>query len=315
MRLATFNVENLFARLLLARGVDAHAARRHGFTSEDLRFRLADPQSKRLTADTMLAVNADVFALQEVESLDVLKQFRNKHLGGPRSWPHALVIDGNDPRKIDVGVLSKFPIVHARSWQHLRDGERFVFDRDCLEVDIEAPMGTVTLFINHFKSMRRPNRTQGSGRALTRDRRVKQAQTVRDIIQRRFGPDPSMAPFVVLGDFNDYASDDTQARCGIRALTGWKAVENVVDRLPESDRWTHYFNGDRREDLEPAYRQLDYLLPSRRIADLNPGLPTIERRGQPGRAERYTGERWNGVGRHRPKASDHCPLAFDIHEL
>ncbi len=96
-------------------------------------------------------MQADVFALQEVEDLDTLKRFRDRFLGGYAAWPYALVIDGNDPRRIDVGVLSRFPIVHARSWQHQRDGGAPLWDRDCLEVDIEGPVGVVTIYINNFK--------------------------------------------------------------------------------------------------------------------------------------------------------------------
>jgi len=313
MRVATFNVENLFTRYLFARGVDHRQAKTHGFTTEDLRFRVADPASKRLTAQTMMAMEADVFALQEVEGLDVLKQFRDRHLGGPDRWPHALVIDGNDQRRIDVGVLSRFPIVHARSWQHLRSGPRYTFDRDCLEVDVEGPLGRLTLYINHFKSMRAPNRTHGSGRALTRDRRLAQARAVKQIITDRFGPDPSDAPFIVLGDLNDFVADDEQGRSAIRDLVQWSAVENVLDRLPEQERWTHCFTGRRKQ--RPAYRQLDFLLPSAGLAARNPGLPEVERRGQPGRARRYTGERFEGVGSDRPKSSDHCPVLFELRSL
>jgi len=316
MRITTFNVENLFTRFRFAKGVDPVEAKEDGFTSEDLRFKLHDPQSKRLTADTMRACKADVFALQEVEDLDTLKKFRDRWLGGSEVWPHALVIDGNDDRRIDVGVLSRFPIVHARTWQHLRgpDG-RYVFDRDCLEVDIDGPHGVVTLYVNHFKSMRPPNGHDGPGREVTRPRRAQQARTLVEIVQQRFGDDPGEGAFVVCGDFNDFLADTDEGRTAIAELVGWDAVENVVQRLPADERWTHYFGGFARHGLPPAYRQLDYLLPSRRLARLNPQPPQIERRGQPLRAERYTGERFAGIGRSRPKASDHCPLSFDLRAL
>ncbi|MFT5682307.1 MAG: endonuclease/exonuclease/phosphatase family metal-dependent hydrolase [Myxococcota bacterium] len=313
MRIATFNVENLFTRYLFARGVNRREASQSGFTTEDLRFRVADPVSKQLTAQTMEAAGADVFALQEVESLDVLKQFRDRYLGGAKQWPHALVIDGNDQRRIDVGVLSRFPIVHARSWQHLQEDGVYVFNRDCLEVDIEGPIGRLTLYINHLKSMRAPNRTSGSGRALTRARRQQQVTAIQRIITDRFGDDPSDAPFIVLGDLNDYLEDDRQGRSGIGDFVEWDAVENVLDRLPPEERWTHYYSGSRQHSA--AYRQLDYLLPSRGLAARNPGLPRVERRGQPSRARRYTGERFEGIGKARPKASDHCPVVFDLTRL
>ena len=73
-----------------------------------------------------------------------------------------------------LAIFSRFPIVHARSWQHLRSGPNYVFDRDCLEVDIEGPLGRLTLYVNHFKSMRAPNRT----RALTAARRAALAAPV-----------------------------------------------------------------------------------------------------------------------------------------
>ncbi len=65
--------------------------------------------------------------------------------------------------------------------------------------------------------------------------------------------------------------------------------------------------------IEPSYRQLDYLLVSRALAAANPdALPVIERRGMSRRAERADVKRFAGVGRNRPKASDHCPLVIDL---
>lgn len=312
MRLATFNVENLFTRYLFARGVDRRRAAKEGFRTEDLRFRLADPVSKRLTADVMLALQADVFALQEVEDLDTLKQFRDRFLGGREAYPHAIVIDGNDQRRIDVGILSRHPIVHARSWQHLWEDDEPVFDRDCLEVDILTPdIGRLTLYVNHFKSMRAPRGSTVPGRQATRPRRLQQAQAVRRIIEERFD-DPAAASFVVLGDLNDHLETTSEGATGIEPLVCWDAVENVLDRLHPRDRWTHHYGGSRRHGLPEAFRQLDYVLVSRALADANPHPPVLERRGMPKRAHRFGGTRFEGVGTSRPKASDHCPIAFDL---
>jgi predicted extracellular nuclease len=311
VRIATFNVENLFTRYRFARGVDPLVAKEQGFTSDDLRFRLHDAQSKRLTADVIEALKADVVCLQEVEDLGTLKNFRDRFLGGPEVWPHALVIDGNDDRLIDVGLLSKWPIVHARSWQHLREGGRHVFDRDCLEADVEGPLGRVTFYVNHFKSMRPPEGASGSGRALTHARRKQQADAVMAIVRERFGDDGD-GHFVIAGDFNDFLHDTDEGPSAIRDLVGWSAVRNVVERLPAHERWTHYWPGSRHRGLPEAYNQLDYLLVSKALADRSPGLPHIERRGQPKRAERFDGPRFQGVGGSRPKASDHCPVVFEL---
>jgi endonuclease/exonuclease/phosphatase family metal-dependent hydrolase len=310
-RVATFNVENLFTRFLFTRGAPRDA-REAGFTTEDLRFRLSDPESKRLTADVIGTLRADVLALQEVEDLDTLKTFRDRFLGGRAVWPHALVIDGNDERRIDVGVLSRFPIVHARSWQHLLDPSTGdpLFSRDCLEVDVDLPgLGPLTLYVNHLKSMRADG-VQGPGRAVTHPLRRRQADTVRDIVSGRFRT-PADGAWIVLGDLNDYPEEDDQGPTALRGLLGWDALENVVERLPPTERWTHHFQGRPEWGTAPARHQLDYVLPSRRLARANPRPPQIERRGLAGRA----GAEWprlTGVGWHHPKASDHCPVVFEL---
>ena len=79
-------------------------------------------------------MNADVIALQEVENLDVLKRFRTQRLQG-MGYTHTTLVDGNDPRYIDVAMLSRFPIVAARSTSTSR-AARALFSRDCLEADV-----------------------------------------------------------------------------------------------------------------------------------------------------------------------------------
>lgn len=316
VRLATFNVENLFSRFRFARGVDPQLAAERGFTSEHLRHRIADPEDKHLTAQLINLMGADVIALQEVEGMATLKRFRDLYLGGRDAYPHVLALEGNDLRGIEVAVLSRFAIVHCRSWQHLWDAEtqQPLFSRDCLEVDVQVPgQGVLTLFVNHFKSMR--DDEGDGGRARTRALRVRQSQAVIDIVRARFGPHPGQYPWAVLGDFNDYLERDEQGPSGIDELVLWPELHNVVERLPAQQRWTHFWRGRADRGWAPTYQQLDYLLLSQRLARLNPQAPHIERRGQPGRAALYSGPRLDGVGLDRPKASDHCPIAIELRAL
>jgi endonuclease/exonuclease/phosphatase family metal-dependent hydrolase len=273
-----------------------------------------------------------VIAFQEVESLDTLKRFRSEHLGGPTEWPYPLVIDGNDTRRIDVAVLSKLPIVHIQSHQYLRLGSGYLFSRDCLEVDLDAGDGkTLTLFVNHLKSMLDMSDPQ-NGRRNTHERRKLQAEKVRELVTQRFGDDAGDQPFVVLGDLNDYLATDEQGPTAIAELAEWDQLENVVDRLPESDRWTHFYRG--------STHQLDYLLPSKSLAEGSPSEPEIIRGGLPPAASAYTGERFidgmpdlhdrllaelKELGRvpadatelpadvlRELKASDHCPVVQEV---
>lgn len=186
----------------------------------------------------------------------------------------------------------------------------YVFSRDCLVADVELPGGmTLTLFVNYLKSML-DRKDPKNGRRNTRRKREIQSQRVREIVTSRFGPQAGSHPFIILGDFNDYMESDLQGDPGITDLLEWNQVVNVVDRLPEEDRWTHFFKGN--SDVPAAYRQLDYLLLSRSLADSNTQSPYIERRGMPKRAKKYTGERFSGVGKDKPKASDHCPLVMEL---
>ena len=303
LRVATFNVENLFARWKFKAGTDPAKANERGWIVEEQHFEEMGEDDKVITGKAVTELRADVIGMQEVESVDTLKHFRTEYLGGFRAYPHVAGIDGNDPRLIDVMVLSKLPIVHVRSYQHLRDPIKTsseLFSRDCLEVAVEvAPGKTLTLFVNHFKSMIKT-------RKETREKRQHQAAGVKAIIEERFGSNSGNEDFIVLGDFNDYMEEDDQGQTGIDELVGWDQVENVLDRRPSDDRWTHYYaHGN-------DYKQLDYMLLSRSLAEANPGAPEIMRKGCPLRAAQYTGPRFDGVGQDNPKASDHCPVVMEV---
>ncbi len=313
IKVATFNVENLFARFQFRRNIkDPEKMLRDGWTVNHIYFNIYKEKDKAITGETIQALDADVIALQEVENLDTLRKFRTDYLGGRKSYPYAIVIDGNDPRRIDVAILSRYPLTNIQTHSHLWSTELswYLFSRDCLVADVQGPGSfTFTLFVSHFKSMIDKD-DPDNGRQNTRNKRVIQSRAVKQIVTARFGPEAGSQPFVVLGDFNDYMETDNQGEPGISDLVEWDAVVNVVDRLPEDERWTHYFKGGGA--LDPAYRQLDYLLLSRSLAERNPHPPHIERRGLPKRAAKYAAERFPGVGQNAPKASDHCPVVMEL---
>lgn len=301
VRIATFNCENLFARYRFNSRAKPETAIVDGWLPDKTRFDINDKNAKRITGNAIEETRADVVALQEVENLDTLKRFRSRHIDrGSRDYPYVALIDGNDPRLIDVAVLSKLPITCIRTHQHLRRTasrrSTKIFSRDCLEVDVAVGGKTLTLFVQHYKSMI-------GGRADTKSRRVEQVEATRSIIEKRFGKRNTGAhPWVVLGDFNDYM----EAGTSLSKLVNWKQTEDVIARLPEDERWTHYWA------RKKEYRQLDYILLSRLLADASNSLPEIVRQGLPRRAIRYTGRRFRGVGEKAPKASDHCPVVMSV---
>jgi predicted extracellular nuclease len=314
IRIGTFNVNNLFARYSFKKRTKTKKAIKDGWDANKRYFDILNERAKRITAKTIKACRAHVLALQEVENLDTLKRFRSRFLGGRKSFPHSVLIDGNDNRMIDVAVLSKYPLVHVRSYHHLRTENKkaYIFSRDCLEVDVNLPGDNVyTLYVNHFKSifdMWDPC----NGRRKSKTKRQRQSKAVMDIVKSRFGENPGNENFLILADLNDYAETDVQGETGINELVDWDQVVNIVDRLPKKDRWTHYYEGNKKCNFLEAYRQLDYILLSKSLAKANKGKPKIERRGMPKMADRFTGPRFPNVGKRKPKASDHCPVIMTV---
>ena len=294
MRIATFNCENLFARYRFRSSFDPRES--DGFTINNLAFDIYDETEKQITAMAIREVNADIIALQEVENLPTLDRFTSRYLGG-LNYRHRMVIDGNDQRGIDVAVLSRFPLTGVRSYRHERNpaNTACLFSRDCLEVRADCDGKELTLYINHLKSMI-------GGRAATKARREEQAERVAGVIDERWQPSGYSGNFIVLGDLNDYPG----AGSALDPLLGHEGLVNVLERLPLPEQWTHFYAAGNE------YRQLDYLLLSRSLAEHNGIPPEVMRKGLPFRAERYEGERLPHVGENDPKASDHAPLYMDI---
>jgi hypothetical protein len=66
-----------------------------------------------------------------------------------------MLVDGNDERGIDVGIMTKpgFPIGTSRSNVDTEDGDGIVFSRDCPEYHVRTQSGAdVSVLVNHFKS-------------------------------------------------------------------------------------------------------------------------------------------------------------------
>jgi endonuclease/exonuclease/phosphatase family metal-dependent hydrolase len=150
------------------------------------------------TARVIRDVNADVIATVEVDGRIALQRFNTQSLpfvsGTP--YPHVMVIDGNDDRGIDVGLMSRFPVGTMRSHVDDADNGTRIFSRDCPEYQIVLPSGgRLLLLVNHLKS--KASGTQEDSSA----KRLRQAERVREIYDAR--RQTGLTHVVVLGDFND----------------------------------------------------------------------------------------------------------------
>ncbi len=158
------------------------------------------------TGRMMRDVDADILAIVEAESRPVLvemNRFILREVGGT-PYPNIMVIDGNDRRGIDVGVMTKdgYSIGDIRSHVHdlNADGDP-VFSRDCPEYAIGTPNGkTIWVLPNHFKSK------FGGNDAKSRQRRRDQALATTNIYERLRSEGEDL--IAVLGDLNDTPDSD-----------------------------------------------------------------------------------------------------------
>lgn len=149
------------------------------------------------------------------------------------------------------------------------------------------------------------------GRRNSHRKRQIQAKRVKELVLEEF-PDGD-GEYIILGDLNDYLETDSQGETAIDEITDWNMVENVVKRRPLDDQWTHYYEGNPTCGFPKTYKQIDYILLSKKLSDSNPSsIPKIIRKGLPFNADGYTGPRFDGVGNKKPKASDHCPVVIEL---
>jgi len=140
-RIGTYNVQNLFDD------------RDDPDTFDDP---APPPERTNALAEVILAADCDILALQEVENLEVLQRFNSDYLGG--LYEEIVLVEGNDPRGIDVAVLSKFPLLDVASYRNREIANPFTgrtirFSRDLLAIGWRDDRGrTWRLLTTHLKA-------------------------------------------------------------------------------------------------------------------------------------------------------------------
>jgi endonuclease/exonuclease/phosphatase family metal-dependent hydrolase len=240
------------------------------------------------TGRVIKEVNPDILVTVEVENRPTLDRFNKQVLKSQHnfSYPHFMVIDGNDTRGIDLGILSRFPLTEIRS--HVDDphgSNSKIFSRDCPEYDIILPGGErIVILPNHFKSKRNGNDQE------SQERRRLQAKTAHDIAKDAL----NRTPFVLIaGDLND-TPGTPQNPSTLEKLFEDGFVDVMDHPSYPTDRPGTYNTG-------LASAKLDYLImsPQLRAKLLNTG---IERRGS---FHPLTFPHFDTVTKKTEEASDH----------
>jgi len=145
-------------------------------------------------------LDADVLSVVEAENRILLKDFNEAVLPkvSQKVYEHVMLIDGNDKRGIDVGILTRPGFTIQRLLSHVDDVDEkgVIFSRDCAEYEIRTAKGnTLLLLINHFKS-----KGYGDAKAAAA-KRLRQARRVREIYDQYMNA--GYEYLAVLGDLNE----------------------------------------------------------------------------------------------------------------
>ncbi len=214
------------------------------------------------TARVVEATGVDILCTVEVDNRVALQRFNElllRDFGG--KYPHVMVIDGNDERGIDVGLLSRFPIVNMvshvdDSYKTSQNKEYKIFSRDCPEYRVKVDDAIViTILCNHLKS-------KGYGLpASSNAKRKRQANQIAKILN---GFDLNQDFVVVAGDFNDTPNSEP-----LTNLVNYPGLIDVLNSpLLNGPKWTYHTGND----------QIDYLLVSQALFNKLTSVQ-IERRG------------------------------------
>ncbi len=293
----TFNLNNLFSRYNFHATVDALRAAEpgendvtvaytfdqdSGFMLRTFKGRLVHGKQSKETqaiAARILAMDVDVLAVQEVEDIAVLRQFNSDYLND--LYPHLSLIEGNDERLIDVGVMSKLPIGKVSSFQtavHPDAPQERIFGRDLLAVEIldaARKHKLFTLYNTHLKSHFVDFRDDPvAGQAANNLRRQRQAETVARLISDN---ERKGARFVLTGDMNDPVdSAFLQSMYVVDGQALFNALTQPIETRPpkaetqgagpQTSAWSYRFNPP-GADTPPEYSLYDQIWLSPSLSD------------------------------------------------
>jgi endonuclease/exonuclease/phosphatase family metal-dependent hydrolase len=242
IRMATYNMLNLFD--------EADDPALSG-EFDDIKFPTARDRCAKL-AEAIKAVDADIIGLEEVESLDALKWFRDTFLPDA-GYAHLASMDAGYYRGVECSVMSRFPITDVKVWLNeslenvKRDGigwatvpadaKRLTFQRSPLMVTVEPRDGyELTVFVVHHKA--------GGDFDYHREAEALRLVEIINDLQRE-NPRRNIA---VMGDFN-CAPWDKSMRVYLAAglidtlahrTTGRNDPESPLFKTHESDRVLDY---------------------------------------------------------------------------
>ena len=91
------------------------------------------------TGRVITEINTDILCLVEVENRPAIVEFNKRFLKGVHRYAAKLLVDGNDPRAIDVALFSRFEVRNMRTHVEDKIDNHEIFSRDCAEYQVMLP--------------------------------------------------------------------------------------------------------------------------------------------------------------------------------
>ncbi|OQB10289.1 MAG: Endonuclease/Exonuclease/phosphatase family protein [Deltaproteobacteria bacterium ADurb.Bin207] len=193
-------------------------------------------------AKTLRVLDGDIVLLQEVENIGILDTLVQHKDLADMGYQTRHLLPGNDPRGINIGLLSRVPVddyISHKSDKFTRiDNPAYVyqFARDAVEIHLTYRGHKVGIVGVHFKA--RINDDDP-------DRRVAEAQQARAIADNILAADPNTYVFV-MGDFNDTPGTDTYAAVRNGPTPQSLVFEHAMSSIPSAERYSYVYGKDKQ---------------------------------------------------------------------
>ncbi|HMN39274.1 MAG TPA: endonuclease/exonuclease/phosphatase family protein [Phycisphaerales bacterium] len=291
VRIATYNIENFFDNALPAGGSGGGTA-------------VKPAAHRRAAAEAIHKINADIIALQEIESKEVLTRFRDEYLKD-MGYAYVCSLDAGDGRGIEQSLLSRFPISDEKNWpgvaldavhpnnlgnkKNPEAGKPIVLHRSPLRATVSVPAREgakavdITFFVVHHKS----------GPYYGYEREAEAAKVLS--LVREFEKDHPGRPVLVLGDFN---ARMTESPVEIYTGGGLVSAMTGVPGGVESTEFTSHVSG----------RTIDHIL----VNAPGAAMVALDSRFVLGTLQRPEGVDWRKTQPPAGYCSDHYPVVVDL---
>ncbi|MFH1062714.1 MAG: helix-hairpin-helix domain-containing protein [Candidatus Omnitrophota bacterium] len=216
-KIATYNVENLFD--LEPSGneyIEYLPNNIFNWNQDTLNIKLNN------IAQVIKDLNADIIALEEIESEQVLKLLLEKLKENSLDYPYYEIAQAKNT-VVKCAVLSKYPI--SKTWEIPINNSKV---RNILKVAVFLETNPLILYINHWKSKQGPESLRiASALALRKDIDTLAADT----------------DFIILGDFNSNYNEDQSIKNSKRFnnTKGLTGINNILNTTLDSKMVTENF--------------------------------------------------------------------------